>query len=49
LPHAHDDGALAAQVRRATALRIGLLEAGYDLIASRKMAAREPIVVSEIT
>src|SRR3979409_1192372 len=29
-----DDAALAAQVRRGNALRIGLLEAGYDLVAS---------------
>jgi response regulator NasT len=29
-----DDGALAAQVRRGTALRIGLLESGYDIVAS---------------
>jgi response regulator NasT len=33
-PGEQDDAALAAQVRRGTALRIGLLEAGYDLIAS---------------
>ena len=34
LPGEHDDAALAAQVRRGNALRIGLLEAGYDLVAS---------------
>ncbi|MFC0135024.1 response regulator [Massilia eurypsychrophila] len=33
-PGEHDDAALAAQVRRGNALRIGLLEAGYDLVAS---------------
>jgi two-component system, response regulator / RNA-binding antiterminator len=33
-PDEQDDAALAAQVRRANALRIGLLEAGYDLVAS---------------
>jgi response regulator NasT len=33
-PGEQDDAALAAQVRRGNALRIGLLEAGYDLIAS---------------
>ncbi|OYO29788.1 ANTAR domain-containing response regulator [Janthinobacterium sp. PC23-8] len=31
---AHTDLALAAQVQRGNALRIGLLEAGYDIIAS---------------
>lgn len=31
---AHTDGALAAQAQRGNALRIGLLEAGYDIIAS---------------
>ena len=29
-----DDAALAAQLRRANALRIGLLESGYDIVAS---------------
>ena len=33
-PDEQDDAALAAQVRRGNALRIGLLEAGYDLVAS---------------
>jgi response regulator NasT len=33
-PDQQDDAALAAQVRRGNALRIGLLEAGYDLVAS---------------
>jgi response regulator NasT len=33
-PDERDDAALAAQVRRGNALRIGLLEAGYDLVAS---------------
>jgi response regulator NasT len=33
-PDEHDDAARAAQVRRGNALRIGLLEAGYDLVAS---------------
>jgi response regulator NasT len=33
-PDEQDDVALAAQVRRGNALRIGLLEAGYDLVAS---------------
>ena len=33
-PGEQDDAALAAQVRRGNALRIGLLEAGYDLVAS---------------
>ncbi len=33
-PDEQDDAALLAQVRRGNALRIGLLEAGYDLIAS---------------
>jgi len=31
---AHTDSALAAQAQRGNALRIGLLEAGYDIIAS---------------
>ena len=31
---AHADSALAAQAQRGNALRIGLLEAGYDIIAS---------------
>ena len=34
LEGAEDDAALAEQVRRGQALRIGLLEAGYDIIAS---------------
>jgi response regulator NasT len=29
-----DDASIAAQVRRGTALRIGLLESGYDIVAS---------------
>src|SRR4051794_36529261 len=33
-PHQHDAAALADQARRAKALQIGLLEAGYQLIAS---------------
>jgi response regulator NasT len=33
-PDEQDDAVLAAQVRRGNALRIGLLEAGYDLVAS---------------
>lgn len=33
-PGADPDAAQAAQTRRSTALRIGLLESGYDLIAS---------------
>ncbi|MDL2356512.1 MAG: ANTAR domain-containing protein [Pseudomonadota bacterium] len=33
-PGEDDDAAVAAQVQRSNALRIGLLEAGYDLIAS---------------
>jgi response regulator NasT len=33
-PDQQDDAALAAQSARANALRIGLLEAGYDLVAS---------------
>ncbi len=33
-PHQFDADALADQSRRANALRIGLLEAGYDLVAS---------------
>ena len=33
-PHQHDAAALAARARRATALQIGLLEAGYHLLAS---------------
>lgn len=33
-PGEQDDATLAAQVRRGNTLRIGLLEAGYDLIAS---------------
>jgi response regulator NasT len=33
-PGEQHDAALAAQVRRGNALRIGLLEAGYDLVAS---------------
>ncbi|MEM8511320.1 response regulator NasT [Massilia sp. MP_M2] len=33
-PDADPDAAHAAQARRSTALRIGLLESGYDLIAS---------------
>jgi response regulator NasT len=33
-PDEQDDASLAAQVRRGNALRIGLLEAGYDLVAS---------------
>jgi response regulator NasT len=32
--HATDEAALAAQARRNTALRIGLLESGYDIVAS---------------
>jgi response regulator NasT len=32
--HAADDACLAAQARRNTALRIGLLESGYDIVAS---------------
>lgn len=32
--HATDDSARAAQARRNTALRIGLLESGYDIVAS---------------
>jgi response regulator NasT len=32
--HVTDEAALAAQARRNTALRIGLLESGYDLVAS---------------
>jgi len=32
--HAADAAALAAQARRNTALRIGLLESGYDIVAS---------------
>lgn len=32
--HAADGAALAAQARRNTALRIGLLESGYDIVAS---------------
>jgi response regulator NasT len=31
--HAADEAALAAQARRNTALRIGLLESGYDIVA----------------
>jgi len=34
MPGADPDAALAAQARRSTALRIGLLESGYDLVAS---------------
>ena len=34
LEGAEDDAALAEQVRRGQALRIGLLESGYDIIAS---------------
>ncbi|WLI87975.1 ANTAR domain-containing protein [Massilia sp. R2A-15] len=33
-PGEADDAALAAQLRRSAALRIGLLEAGYDLVAA---------------
>jgi response regulator NasT len=33
-PHQYDAATLAEQSRRANALRIGLLEAGYDLVAS---------------
>ncbi|MET0856631.1 MAG: response regulator, partial [Telluria sp.] len=33
-PDEQDDAVMAAQVRRGNALRIGLLEAGYDLVAS---------------
>lgn len=32
--HAADEAALAAQAHRNTALRIGLLESGYDIVAS---------------
>ena len=32
--HVTDEAALAAQARRNTALRIGLLESGYDIVAS---------------
>lgn len=34
MPGTDPDAALAAQARRSTALRIGLLESGYDLVAS---------------
>lgn len=33
-PEDEDDASLAAQARRGTALRIGLLESGYDIVAS---------------